>query len=683
MTASTHRDQPWRSFADSAIDAIVQSTLFGVAVIDTGGHLTFANDELCRLLGAEMEQLKGDGYVAVIGSETARALCGVDHGTHTDVPSLAEADLSFRPKHEFGSGPLLRARSWPVEKDGEFVCRAAVFVDLSDRVRDRNRQQVADELIATLMDSVTDAVLVIDADGRIESASRAVESVFGWPGWSVVGAGIRMLFNPLDPTDDRHYLQRLIRLRGETGLGSRVMVSGHHRDGTVVPLELRIVENSSTSPPTYVGFIRDLREIERLTARLDMASRTDELTGLLSQRAFMSELRAMVEHADQRWSIVKIDLSRFRYVNRAHGFAVGDEVLRSVAGDLRGLAPESPVGRVGGDRFAFVVPTDAVDGLVWEVRSRIEGRGRSGGISHPLRVNVGVAHFTGRETAEELMQASDSATRAAKSSNERLYRTFDFEMRSRVDSEIELVGDLHTAISDHQLETWFQPEVALDDRSVIGHEALVRWRHPAKGIIGPDSFLPWAISEGLMPSLGVEVFGHALDFIRKCERLGHCGRVWVNLSAGQLFDDSVLRYAKAAIDFGISPESLGFELTEQDAIDVASIATDNFAKLMDLGVGLAIDDFGTGYSTLSQLRTVPADVVKLDRSFLSDIHTNRRQRNFVGACINLAHTLDMSVIVEGVECEADAILMAEMGCESAQGYWFGRPVPAAEALSDL
>lgn len=183
-----------------------------------------------------------------------------------------------------------------------------------------------------------------------------------------------------------------------------------------------------------------------------------------------------------------------------------------------------------------------------------------------------------------------------------------------------------------------------------------------------------------MPSLGVEVFGQALNFIRQSERLGHTGRIWVNLSAGQLFDDSVLRYAQAAIDFGVSPDSLGFEITEQDAIDVASIATDNFTKLMDLGVGLAIDDFGTGYSTLSQLRHVPADVVKLDRSFLSDIHTDLRQRKFVGACINLAHTLDMSVIVEGIETEADAVLMAEMGCESAQGYWFGRPVPAAEAL---
>jgi len=680
VTASTHSDNPWHEIADLATEAVVESSLFGVALLDSGGHLTFANDELCRLLCSELEELKGDGYTAIIGLDTARHLCGIPSEGSWHESRLDDTDTTFMPGPPLGDAVLVRARSWPLRRNGEFVCRVAVFVDVSDRATDRSRRRVADELIGTLMDSVTDAVLVMNSDGRIESASRAVESVFGWPSWSVVGAGIRMLFNPLDRTGDRLYLRRLLGLRGHGGTGSRVMVSGHHRDGTVVPLELRIVENSGTSPSTYVGFIRDLREIERLTVRLDLASRTDELTGLLSQRSFMSELRAMVEHSDVPWSVAKIDLSRFRYVNRAHGFSVGDEILRSVARDIGALVPDAPVGRVGGDRFAFVVPTGEVEGLVWEIRSRIEGRGRAGGISHPLRVNVGVAHFTGRESAEDLMQASDSAARAAKSSSEQFYRTFDTQMQSIVDAEIELVGDLHAAINSHQLETWFQPEVDLRDRSIIGHEALVRWRHPTRGIVSPDLFLPSATSEGLMPSLGVEVFGHTLDFIRKCERLGHRGRVWVNLSAGQLFDDSVLRYAKAAIEFGVSPDCLGFELTEQDAIDVASIATDNFTKLMDLGVGLAIDDFGTGYSTLSQLRHVPAGVVKLDRSFLAEIHTDARQRNFVGACINLAHTLDMRVIVEGIETEADALLMADMGCESAQGYWFGRPAPPAEAL---
>ena len=680
MTASDHSDKPWHAIAELAIDTVVNSSLLGLALLDSGDHLIFANNELCNLLHCAPEELKGDGYVAIIGSDTAQQLCGIPSKASSHEARLDDADLTFVPGPLASDSALVRARSWPLLRKGEFVCRVAVFVDVSDRAADQSRRRVADELIGTLMDSVTDAVLVMNSDGRIESASRAVESVFGWPCWSIAGAGIRMLFNPLDRTGDREYLARLLGLRTGGGSGSRVMVSGHHRDGTVVPLELRIVENSSTSPSTYVGFIRDLREIERLTAELNVASRTDELTGLLSQRSFMSELRAMVAHSDVPWSVAKVDLSRFRYVNRAHGFSAGDEILRSVARDIATLVPNAPVGRVGGDRFAFVAPTEDVEGLVWEIRSRIEGHGRAGGISHPLRVNVGVANFTGRETAEDLMQASDSAARAAKSSSEHVYRVFDAAMRGDVEAETELVGELHTAIASHQLETWFQPEVDLSDRSIIGHEALVRWRHPEKGIVGPDLFLPSATSEGLMPALGAEVFGHALDFIRKCERLGHKGRVWVNLAAGQLFDDSVLRYAKAAIDFGVSPECLGFELTEHDAIDVASIATDNFKSLMDLGVGLAIDDFGTGYSTLSQLRHVPADVVKLDRSFLAGIHTDSRQRSFVGACINLAHTLDMRVIVEGIETEADALLMAEMGCESAQGYWFGRPVPAAEAL---
>ena len=666
-----------------SFESLANSMMVGLAVIDADGLLTFANFQLEQILACTVEDLTGQGWIDVLGERNAEELSmvvdqpEVGHLRHPDV------EITFDVPGVEGGDRLVRARSWPVYNDQDFLCRMAVFMDVSDRSDELRRKQVTDELIGTFMESVNDAVLVMDESGRIESASHSVESVFGWPCWSVLGASIKMLLNPIDPRGDVEYFDRLLSRRAAVGSGVPINTSGRHRDGSIIPLELRVVRNSSTSPTTYVAIVHDLREIESLSARLDHAARTDGLTGLLSQRSFMSDLRALVQHADRPWSLVKVDLARFRYVNQAHGFGVGDDLLRSVARDLRRLVPDGPVGRVGGDRFALVAETCKIDEVVWDLRSRIEGRGRAGGISHPLRINVGVAHFTGRETAEDLMQASDAATRVAKQRTEGLYQTFDAELSSSVDDETELVGELHGALSARELATFFQPEVDLRDSRVIAHEALVRWHHPERGLLGPDEFLPLATAEGLMPSLGVQVLAASLDFVRQAERIGHSGRVWVNLSAGQLFDDSVLRYAKAAIDFGVDPERLGFELTEHDALAVATVAADNLASLVDLGVGLAIDDFGTGYSTLSQLRTVPADLVKLDRSFLVDIHTNPKQRDFVGACVNLAHTLDMNVVVEGIETRADAILMAEMGCDSGQGFWFGRPAPADEALTAL
>lgn len=649
----------------------------GLALIDRRGMIQAVNGALGELLGWSDDLFVGRALDEVLGTLPARQLlAGTRHAGD-------EQTVTFEFPNCHRAHRVLSARSWTVEPYPGFTYVVVAFTPQAKRRDETIGRGVTDKLIDTFMESVTDAVLVMDEDGQVVSASQSVEEVFGWPRRTVVGSGIKMLLNPVGPSSDRDLMERLAESDSIGGIGVPIHTSGLRRDGSIIPLELRVVKDTSTHPPTYVGFIRDLRAIERLAARLDLASRTDQLTGLLSQRSFMDEMRALVEHADRPWSVVKMDLARFRYVNQAHGFAIGDQLLRSVARHLRALIPEGPVGRVGGDRFAFVTGTDEVDAVVWEVRSRIEGGGRSRGISHPLRINVGVAHCTGRETAEELMRSSDAATRAAKNSSEGLYQTFDDELRSSVDAETKLVGDLHGALTAHELVTFFQPEVKLADQSIVGHEALVRWRHPVRGLLGPDEFLSLATAEGLMPGLGVSVFAASLEFIRTAEQHGHGGRVWVNLSAGQLFDDSVLRYAKAAIEFGVDPERLGFELTEQVALAVATVASDNLNRLVDLGVALAIDDFGTGYSTLSQLRMVPADVVKLDRSFLVDIHTDRHQRDFVGACINLAHTLEMSVIVEGIETQADATLMAEMGCEAGQGFWFGRPVPAEEALGAL
>jgi len=632
------------------VDSVAETSEIGLAILDSESSVVYANDTLCRQVGKVREVLLGSHGGSIFES------CTRGH---------------------------LRVRTETICSGSDEVGAVITAVDMSLAPQAARGFKAVDDLMEALIGTANDAVVVIDSVGEILSASESCRLLFGWSKDDLIGANLSMLMKPGDASAHQQHVDHYLASGAPVVLGRRRRVEGVRRDGTHVAIEIRVVESPGHGPTRFIGFMRDLSEMDELRSRVTHVKQRDVLTGLLTRRAFELTLADSLEKSDSPHSLVKIDVANFHFVNTAHGNRTGDELLRSIAREIQSVVTQALVGRVSGDRFAFLVDTERVDEVVRALRSRIEARGRSRGIAHPVKLHVGVCPHAGGEGVETLMRSTAAAVREAKRSPSHLYVSFDHELSQAVNVEARRVGEIHSAVSSGQLVTYFQPEVDLSNEETIGHEALVRWKHPEDGLLSPDSFLPLMTSEGLMPALGVQVFAASLDFVKKTEQVGHSGRVWVNLSVGQLFDDSVVQYARSAIKLGVSPDHLGFEVTEQVALVLASAASDNLVRLRDLGVAIAIDDFGTGYSSLSQLRQVPADVVKLDRSFLTDIHDDRRQRNFVGACIDLAHTLDMKVVVEGVETRADALLMAELGCESAQGYYFGRPVPAEDALGAL
>jgi len=668
---------PWHEIAEFGLNAVLGSSLLGVVVVSRDGRITFVNDQFRAQFGVVGSDSTGSNLIEIVGEETYGRL--IPEGS---VPLWAPTDLKIDRGSRDRPGPLLRARAWSMRRDAKVIGHVVVCIDISDRYDDIRQVRVADDLISAFMSAVRDAVLVIDSDGLITAASGSVEDMFGWRVGDLLGADLSILMKPSSGVSHAELVGRFTRGSESSVVGKWRKLEGVRRDGTVIPIEIRVVENVIGDPPGFVGFIRDLREIEDLNRQLDRAFRTDDLTGLLTQHSFVAALRSWVSSDTGPFSLVKVDLARFHHVNSAYGYRTGDELLKAVARELRSVVPEMPLGRVGGDRFAFVVEPDEVDRAVRALRSRVEGRGRSRGISHPIRLHVGVARFTSG-SAEDLLRAADGALRRAKSTSSGSYVEFNEDIGRDLDDEIALLADIHGAIQSRQLVTYFQPEIDLKTGEVVGHEALVRWQHPHRGLIPPDRFLPMAGSENLMPALGVQVLSSSLDFIRKSSDLGYTGRVWVNLSSAQLLDDSVVNYTRSAIQGGLDPARLGFELTEQDAFAVETMAADHLQNMVDLGIAIAIDDFGTGFSSLTQLRSIPANYVKLDRSFLMAIHTDEMQERFVGSCIDLAHTLGREVVAEGIESEADAELVARLGCDLAQGYFFGRPVPPDEALEAL
>jgi len=655
--------------------------MFGVVTTDLDWNVTFANEQFSSQLSRVGPIRAGMRLLDVIGADRFAQLAPSGKSADSSSPSTP-VDIKLVVPDGDTRKSMLRLRSWPMINDGIQVGHLLITIDISDRYEDVRRYQVADDLIEAFMGVVRDAVVVADANGIIRSVSNSVEEMFGWRREDLVGASVELLMTGGDAAGHAGWMEQYRTTDGLGLMGKRRTVKARRRSGEIFPIEVRVVENVVGDPPGFVAFIRDLGEIEDLNRRIEEAHQTDELTGLLTQHSFTDALRRSTADAEVPLSLVKVDIARFHHVNSAYGYETGDALLKSVAREIRAVVGELPAGRLGGDEFAFVVPTKDVARVVPALSSRVEGRGRSRGIGHPIRLSVGVAHQTSG-SVEDLLKAAYSALRVAQSGTPTGYVEHSDVIAEAAAREVSLLADIHAAVRSRQLVTYFQPEIDLRTGLTIGHEALVRWNHPERGLIPPDQFLFLAKAENLMPALGVQVLAASLDFIRKSADLGHVARVWVNLSSEQLLDDSVVEYARAAIGGGLDPNSLGFEVTEHDAFVVESDASNHLQSLRDLGLAIAIDDFGTGYSSLTQLRNVPAEVVKLDRSFLMSIHTDEMQKKFVGSCIDLAHTLDRTVVAEGIESEADGDLVARLGCDMAQGYWYGRPVPAAEALSRI
>ncbi len=642
----------------------------GLSIIDHRGIVTFANDSICKVFDVDRSSVLGRPQHVFIGEEP------IPSG------SSQSRDLIRHLEHSDGTQTDVRLHFETIWLGAttRILVAATSVTDTEQMPRDG---ETGDDLLDTVLALSSEAVLAIDSSGTIRAASNSCMTIFGWPRHDLIGSKISVLMR----ADDSAAHESAIRRRLKSGVplprGERHDLVGLRRDGTPVPFQLRVADCPPSLGSRYLGFITDRSEVEALRSEMHHAERTDPLTDLMTRREFTEAAVHFLAHRSESMSLVKFDIRAFHNVNLIHGNQVGDELLRRTARDIEAIAGNGPVGRVGGDRFACLIETRNVDELVRDVDARVGSRRRTRGISHPLQLSAGAAQAVEGESFEHLMRDADLAVRISKSQRGTAAVVFDRTLGEQMKRRARLSDDAHLCISAWRLDTYFQPEVDLADYSVVGHEALVRWRHPEFGMISPDEFLPVFTSEGLMPELGLQVVTAALDFIRNSALSGYEGKVWVNLSAGQLYDDSVLNLAGSAIADGIDPSRMGFELTEQVAASVASGAHDNFIRIGELGVGLAIDDFGTGYSTLSELRSLPADLVKLDRSFLAGIETDPGQRDFVAACVDLAHKLGKTVLAEGIETERVAEIVTSLGCDLAQGYLFGRPMPSGQALGLL
>ncbi|WP_307834655.1 putative bifunctional diguanylate cyclase/phosphodiesterase [Paractinoplanes lichenicola] len=434
---------------------------------------------------------------------------------------------------------------------------------------------------------------------------------------------------------------------------------------------------------TNEGLMRDLTRQRAILAR--QAFR-DPLTGLGNRAMFMDHAKDALDDADETsTAVILFDLDGFKGINDTYGHAAGDELLKITAERLNAnVRANDTVSRLGGDEFVVLLPRLADDQTADTVATRILRD-----LQQPVavddlvltaRASAGISIARGAERdVDSLLREADEALYHAKDDGKGVVRRFDPARFAEVAQRRRDESDLRRALAECQFEVHYQPIVDLDGEHTVGVEALVRWRHPIRGLLAPGDFIDLTESLGLMHNLGLWVLREACVQAVQWQREHPGFKLNVNLSATQLASPELTDEIRTVLtDTGMPADLLVLELTESAALTDLTESARVLDSLKSLGVRIALDDFGTGFSSLSHLGALPVDVVKIDKSFVQAMQESTANGSVAEAVLHIARTFNLSPVAEGVEDEAQAAMLRELACTQAQGYHFAKPMPAAE-----
>ncbi|WP_249998074.1 bifunctional diguanylate cyclase/phosphodiesterase [Actinoplanes sp. M2I2] len=559
-------------------------------------------------------------------------------------------------------------------------------ITLTDEVNRRS----SEDYFRALIQSASDVILIVGDDETIRYASPSALPVFGRT--DLVGMPLWRL---IAGTDHGALLDLLDQVRA--GRGPRDGVDLTAVSGDDLLLQVECTCRDLRGEPAVNGLvvtIRDVTERRRLENDLAHQAYHDALTGLANRVLFQNRLENAASYAAVRRhevGVLFVDLDDFKEVNDSLGHAAGDQLLITVGRRIAEVAgPLTTVARTGGDEFAVLIEhggaddaESVADRIVTALAEPVEVVDATGS-THLIRgaASVGVATSADAPGISELLRRADVAMYGAKTVGKNTWQRYQDEMHETMLQRLEMRSALNDAVADGQMRLRFQPIIDLPTGEVAGLEALVRWQHPVRGLLGPNEFIELSEENGSVVAIGGWVLREALRAFAEW-RETDAGRdlryVSVNVSARQFRAPGFVDEVRGVLArTGADPRSLLLEVTESLVLHDADQVWRDLRELRAMGVRIAIDDFGTGYSSLSYLSNMPVDVLKIDKSFIDDILHKPQQLALVETIVNLARTLDLAVVAEGIELDGHRIALTEMGCSYGQGYLFSKPITADE-----
>ena len=537
----------------------------------------------------------------------------------------------------------------------------------------------------TLVQSASDVILIARPDTTITYQTPSAQRTLGYEPGALEGRRVTSLIHPQD-------VERAIALYG--GVAFRAGTSAtaewrvRHSDGSWRDVE--VVTNNMLGEPTVEGIVltlRDVTERKRLEDELKHQAFHDALSGLANRHLFRDRLEHALARAARSLTslaVLFLDLDDFKLVNDSLGHAVGDELLVAVAGRLMGsLRSGDTAARFGGDEFAVLLEATedisdarlAAERILADLKPPFSVNDRL----IPVHASVGIAYSKcGLEGPAELLQAADVAMYAAKAKGKNGYEVYQPSLQEAVSDRLERTAELQQAVDEDQFILFYQPIVSLNGGQGIALEALIRWQHPERGLIEPNDFIPLAEETGLIIPIGRWVLREACRKARLWQdehNLGGRLRMNVNISARHFQHEGLIADVSEALrESRLEPGCLVLEITEGLLVHDADAVIARMLEMKALGVCFAIDDFGTGYSSLSYLKRFPVDILKVDKSFVDDVGDSDRALALAEAIVQLARSLNLDTVAEGIEKSRQADGLRSLGCGYGQGFFFARPV---------
>ena len=555
----------------------------------------------------------------------------------------------------------------------------------------------SEERFRSLVQESADVVVLTSAQGITTYASPSLTRVLGHRVEDWIGHAPNVYVHPSDRARLDQTWERLVEEPGSIAREQARLADaqGGYRWCAVVMRNLL----HEPAVRAVVANFTDVTGRVALEEQLRHQAYHDPLTGLANRALFTDRLEEALRRSDRDrtgLAVLLLDIDAFKTVNDSLGHSSGDELLMAVSERLGSrLRPGDTAARLGGDEFVVLAevlahPEEAMV-LAERLRKTLTAPFALGGRQVAIRASIGIAMvWPGDQvTGEELLRNADVAMYVAKSAGQGGHAEFKPHMHEAALARLEMESELRSALSDGQLELHYQPIVGLPGRQVVGAEALIRWHHPAKGMVMPGQFIPVAEQSGLIDDIGTWVLNAACRQVAVWSATGGPAEVAVNVSARQLSSSEFVGVVRGSLAAsGATPARLTLEITESVLMDDPDAASRTLADLRRLGVRVAIDDFGTGYSSLSYLGRFPLDYLKVDRSFVAGLGTDDASEcvghaPLVSGIAQLGAALGLTVVAEGVETEYQAAAVARLGCHLAQGYLFGRPVPAGVLRASL
>jgi len=665
----------------------IEQSPFGIVVMDLAGHVEYCNPGFTTLSGFTLNDIIGTTPHPWNPAETTQAI----YRSLLSSQQMGErwnGDVQARRK----DGSIYWERqvvSTLRDADGKHTHLIVVKEDISDRKLRRADYAQTRHLHEQALASSSNGIMITrsdEDDHSIVYVNPAFERITGYSADEVIGLEGRFLVRDDLAQPDLDHIRAALREKRE----GQATLRNYRKDGSLFWNELHIApvrDLTGAATTHFVSVINDISERVRYQHALEYQANHDSLTGLANRNLLNDRIEQAIAWAKRNghvMGVMLLDLDHFKLINDASGHSAGDALLKEVAQRLTACVRETDtVARLGGDEFVIILTDlpqpDDVDQIADKILTTLSRPAEVAGRDVFMTASIGVSLYPrDGDHGEILLRYADMAMYRVKEHGRNSVRQFMPEMGSTAISRLDMEGAMRRGLERTEFVLHYQPKIDLKSQRIVGAEALVRWQHPQIGLVHPIEFIRLAEETGLIMPLGEWVLTEACRQQVLWQQQGMAPlKIAINMSARQFRHDELAeRIAAVFASTGANPAQFILELTESMVMhDVASTLS-TLRALKTLGLSLSLDDFGTGYSSLSYLRRFPIDELKIDRSFVNDIHTNPDDAAIAGAIVAMAHSLGLSVVAEGVEKKEQADLLATLGCDQVQGYYYARPMAA-------